>query len=346
MSNLKLVTIVVTSCLLSLLIYIRPDISAMGKHVRPQISPAERSPSLTAAKTPSQCLPLPSAVREKEAPSKNCSRPFAVMFDGGRLGNQMCQYLSLMLLRKQFGIKIAIRAKMKRILTTSFENVWVPLNGSKCFTQHTQRILYRNLYNQLFNFNEGNPEAYPLSKSYFISNYPCPIELLLPWREKLSKVLVFKPKILEEARRRMHRSLEAAGLAESPDLTVVTVHVRRTDYISYVKSRYGLAPLTATYFHRAFNYFRKRFAHPVFLVTTDDKKWCEDHILGPDVLYAGSQDPSVDIALLSQGNHTIVSFGTFGFVSAFLGKGMIVHPENNPTYNCESSGVTLSVPVS
>lgn len=60
----------------------------------------------------------------------------------------------------------------------------------------------------------------------------------------------------------------------------------------------------------------------------------------------GSQDPSVDIALLSQGNHTIVSFGTFGFVSAFLGKGMIVHPENNPTYNCESSGVTLSVPVS
>ncbi|XP_037784168.1 galactoside alpha-(1,2)-fucosyltransferase 1-like isoform X2 [Penaeus monodon] len=340
MSNLKVVTIVVTTCLLSLLIYIYPDISAVENNLRQQISPEERTPE-----SPTNCLPLPNATTEK-SPGKNCTMPFAVMFDGGRLGNQMCQYLSLLLLRKEYGIKIAIRTKMKKILTSYFENVWVPLNGSKCFAQHTQPISFHEMYKKLFTFSEGNPQAYPLSESYFISNYPCPVDLLLPWREKFREDLVFKPKILEKARKKIHSSLEAAGFAVWADLTVVTVHVRRTDYINHMKSRYGLAPLTKVYFHRAFDYFRERFEHPVFLITTDDRKWCEKHLLGPDVLYAGSKEPSVDIALLSQGNHTIVSFGTFGFVGALLGGGMIVHPENNPTYNCEVSGVTRSVPIS
>ncbi|XP_063586128.1 galactoside alpha-(1,2)-fucosyltransferase 1-like [Penaeus indicus] len=348
MSSLKVVTIIVTTCLLSLLIYIYPvypDISAVENISRQQISSEERTISLSKPKSRTECLPLPSAMAEK-SPGENCSMPFAVIFDGGRLGNQICQYLSLMLLRIQYGIRIAILPKMKKILTSYFDDVWVPLNGSKCFAQHTQPISFPKMYKKLVTFSKGNPQTYPLSESYFINNYPCPVDLLLPRREKFKEDLVFKPEILEKARKQIHSSLEAAGIAVSADLTVVTVHVRRTDYINHIKLRYGLTPLTEVYFQRAFDYFRERFTYPVFLVTTDDFKWCKEHILGPDVLYAGSEEPSVDIALLSQGNHTIVSFGTFGFVGALLGGGIIVHPENNPTYNCELSGATVSVPVS
>lgn len=154
--------------------------------------------------------------------------------------------------------KIAIRTKMKNILTTHFENIWVPLNDSSCFNHHTKAILFNDLYRKLFAFSESNRRSYPLSESHFVRNYPCPLDLLLPWREKLKGVLVFKPEILEKARRQIRSALETAGIVMSSDITLITVHVRRTDYIEHMKSRYGLRPLTKNYFSRAFDYFRDR----------------------------------------------------------------------------------------
>ncbi|XP_042859146.1 galactoside 2-alpha-L-fucosyltransferase Sec1-like [Penaeus japonicus] len=70
--------------------------------------------------------------------------------------------------------------------------------------------------------------------------------------------------------------------------------------------------------------------NPVFVVVSDDHSWCHRVLEGGDVVVAGSQkDPVNDIALLSLGDHNVISYGTFSFMGATLARGDVAHPMNN-----------------
>merc|ERR1712018_724568 len=57
-----------------------------------------------------------------------------------------------------------------------------------------------------------------------------------------------------------------------------------------------------------------------FIVASDDRKWCQEMFeKETDVIMTQRlHRPDLDLAILSQCNHTIISFGTFSFWSAFL----------------------------
>ncbi len=49
------------------------------------------------------------------------------------------------------------------------------------------------------------------------------------------------------------------------------------------------------YFNRAMDYFKKKYDDPLFLVVSNDMKWVQENVRGPDVVYAG-QSPSRPIS--------------------------------------------------
>jgi len=78
-------------------------------------------------------------------------------------------------------------------------------------------------------------------------------------------------------------------------------------------------------FQTAMDWFRKNIGGPlIFLIVSDDVKWCKKHLLGPKDVKIASKSPEHDLALLSSSNHTIIDYGTFGVWGALMTGGHTV----------------------
>ena len=72
-----------------------------------------------------------------------------------------------------------------------------------------------------------------------------------------------------------------------------------------------------------------RFDRVMFLVMSDDLKWCKENLnkLSKNVVVVYEIATVMeDLALLASGKHVIISIGTFGFWGAMLAGGEIAFP--------------------
>ena len=84
-----------------------------------------------------------------------------------------------------------------------------------------------------------------------------------------------------------------------PSVTV-GVHVRRTDYQQYLQAvrKEGGLYLSRQFYVDGMDYFRKKYKNPIFIVASDDLKWCRKNLLAPDVQFTFdpiSNKPASDI---------------------------------------------------
>ena len=69
---------------------------------------------------------------------------------------------------------------------------------------------------------------------------------------------------------------------------LVGVHVRMTDYHAHMNNMYGPSRIPgANYFNKSMSYYRQKYVNPLFLVVSNDMKWCQNVLKGSDILYAG-----------------------------------------------------------
>jgi len=103
--------------------------------------------------------------------------------------------------------------------------------------------------------------------------------------------------------------------------------VRRTDYIQWVENRYKGHPVDQNFFGHCMKEYRKKLGPgTLFLVTSDDIPWCREHLASEDVVFpefseTGFDPVVMDFLLLTQTNHTIYDYGSFGFWGAVLAGG-------------------------
>ena len=98
---------------------------------------------------------------------------------------------------------------------------------------------------------------------------------------------------------------------------------------------------TLDYFHAAMNYFRQQYTNCVFLVATDDVKWCRKHLMAPDVVMIADNKAKVtsrkrvddvqrDVSILRLVEHNILSTGTFSWWIGWFTPGQVVYYKNYP----------------
>ena len=69
---------------------------------------------------------------------------------------------------------------------------------------------------------------------------------------------------------------------------LVGVHVRLTDYHAHMNNMYGPSRIPgANYFNKSMSYYRQKYANPLFLVVSNNMKWCQNVLKVSDILYAG-----------------------------------------------------------
>ena len=130
--------------------------------------------------------------------------------------------------------------------------------------------------------------------------------------------------------RRYRRSAKITG-----DVTPVAVHVRRSDYLSSLARASGRHVASADYFHTAMNYFRRRYTNCLFVVATDDVRWCRKHLLARDVILIAkhkiplaskfADDVERDVSVLRLVEHSILSTGTFSWWIGWFTPGEVVY---------------------
>jgi hypothetical protein len=110
-------------------------------------------------------------------------------------------------------------------------------------------------------------------------------------------------------------------LTESNLSTWIGVHVRRSDFI-------GLQFISSDeYLLTSVKYFVTRFPNAHFIVASDDKPYCQKLFRNQSNIFLTPDSFSVgeDLITLSLCEHSIITGGTFGWWTAFLANGIVIH---------------------
>jgi galactoside 2-L-fucosyltransferase 1/2 len=152
--------------------------------------------------------------------------------------------------------------------------------------------------------------------SIILPNYIQLPTYIAPLLSEIRQIFQFKEDIIDEAQRLLHSA--SRGMK---NITYVGVHVRRTDYIGYLKSKHKASPVKPDYFLRQMDVFRNKYQRVLFVVMSDDNKWCKRELRGDDIVVTNKKSPGQDLAIMAACNHSIIDYGTYGVWGAILSGG-------------------------
>lgn len=216
---------------------------------------------------------------------------------GGRLGNQMFQYATLLGIKHKKGYDILLDKQnlYQSMLMNTFD-----LKG--CDIVENEDILFNSTYCEnchCFDFNvlevenDTNLRGYFQTEKYF---HHC--------KDLVKKEFTFKDQILNEV---------DLFLRPYNEQNLVSIHVRRTDYLVYTNIH---ARCDMFYYQQAIEKFND--PNTLFVVVSDDIAWCKENFKMENVIFSsGSYD--FDLCLQSKCDHHIISNSTFSWWGAWLG---------------------------
>ena len=230
----------------------------------------------------------------------------------GGLGNHMFQYASLLGIAKRNHLFPMILGKMKLI-----SSVFHLHNQPK--TWKCQRINIGGQKAGIYNKKTEVIKAKLVKKNKkcaFLHGYFQSYKYFSNIEGKLRKYFTFKNEVQQVAKRFLHGT---------EDFVRVGVHIRRGDYMKNKTRKYGFTVATKEYLTRAVDYFNKRYNKILYVVCSNDKQWSRDNFPVNNSLFSHYEDGGVDLAILSQCNHTIMTVGSFSWWAAWLANGTTLY---------------------
>jgi len=113
-------------------------------------------------------------------------------------------------------------------------------------------------------------------------------------------------------------------LARITDCNVISVHVRRGDYISVPEHARRYGQCSFDYYQTAFEFLRSRVNDPTVFVFSDDPEWSKENLKFPCPTIFVSHNTGnrnhEDLRLMSACRHFIVANSTFSWWGAWLGR--------------------------
>ena len=204
----------------------------------------------------------------------------------GRLGNQMFQYAALK------GIAAHNSTDYCLPSDTSLHKCFrIPNKGTEIFYPIRKESSYEFDEN-IFNCSEGDLYGFFQTEKYFYH-----IE------EELRKDFRFYDIIFNSCSHYRKHILSEE---------VVALHVRRGDYITDP----NFVLLELDYYLEALKYF----PDSEIMVLSDDINWCREQFVGKRFKFSSSNDPFIDLCLMSLCDYHIISNSSFSWWGSWLAK--------------------------
>jgi hypothetical protein len=221
---------------------------------------------------------------------------FQKLGEHGRLGNQMFQYALLEGIKDRTGYNIIFSEGKESIDLFKYFDI----SGCHFYNPNDVNVKH-NFIEEYFHFNRKiitcldntNFDGYFQSSRYFDH---C--------KETIIKQFSFKNEYLESAK---------SFLLPYHDKTLVSVHVRRTDYLN-LQNHHPV--LTLDYYTKAFDYF-KDTPNVLFIVTSDDIEWCKENFAQDNIVFSNNPHPT-DMCITSLCHHNIIANSSFSWWGSYL----------------------------
>ena len=223
----------------------------------------------------------------------------------GRLGNAMFQIAASFSIAKQNGRRLYLDGVADSILRNVFVSSKLNYTAGGA-PLSTKEIFADEIHDDLRLPNEDIILCCYLESWRYFNRV----------HTQVREIFTFNRNILREAE---------AVLERDPRVAYVGIHVRRRGL-----PRNSIAPLT--FLQNAMLRYRLLFPVRHFVVCSDDTAWCEEHLgNSSEVTVSSSDRPELDMAMLSLMNASIITYGTFGWWSAWLAGGEVIYWEHPTT---------------
>ena len=182
----------------------------------------------------------------------------------------------------------------------------------------------------------------------FMSGWPNDLKKVKNFVEEMQREFRFCEPIQKRSEqflsdiRTLHMRKLSLAVENLDDIVPIGMHARRTDYNWHVWWVYNGVLVTEEYFKTAMKEFREKLREEgkvaVFIVSSDDLPWCVKHFSEFEDVYFVDQakvDETwneferavLDLAILSNCEHSIISYGTFGMWTGLLAGGKTIMAE-------------------
>ncbi len=245
------------------------------------------------------------------------SKNSLTFFPMGRLGNQMFEYASLLGITKR-NARTAVLTKTSRDQFT------------KCFTRITNE-----LSNDPAAFHPDNtfqpPDLHFADSAFFIGpHYRTLRSQMQSWKYFGHVDDVIRSHFLFDRKSQDYAQEILIEMGKTNNFKVTTtfigIQLRRTDFASTYQNL--INPVSSCYIDQAMVLFEDHFEDIVFIIVSDDIEWSKKNIDLRNRKHYISENhtPCVDLALLANCNHSIISSGSsFGWWGAYLAQGHVTY---------------------
>jgi hypothetical protein len=238
----------------------------------------------------------------------------------GRLGNQMFQLASAIGIANErgFGVGIPIENCTREmgngpidVKTGLLTNVKCDLLD--CFNLPSKYLIQEGRINLQSVYSERNfkfnPQVLTLSPNTDLYGYFQTEKYFKKYRKEILQTFTFKEEYSIGATTFLSEKINSTSMYKD----VVSLHVRRGDYTLYPNHH----PVCSDdYYQSAIGKFN--LENSVFLVFSDDIEWCKKKFEGENFIFSDTDNPYLDLAIMSLCDHHIIANSSFSWWGAWL----------------------------
>jgi len=227
-----------------------------------------------------------------------------VIFENGRLGNQISQYIGL---QQYFSSELIVMIGYKGLnsLFSNLNAVVIPINPGGIVFHGLRKVMYAmakikiiDTYREDDNCTYQGTSRVRLVKDSFFQKNPYEIEEV--------KKLKFKAKL----------SNDELSLFDG-NRNNVFVHMRRGDYLNSENIKMQ-AVKEVGWYKNMMNSFKDMVTNTHFIICTDDVHFVKSHFSNSDRCYISEGDELNDFLLMSRCNYGILSPSTFSLWAVYI----------------------------
>ncbi|BFZ00742.1 hypothetical protein BsWGS_03780 [Bradybaena similaris] len=239
----------------------------------------------------------------------------------GRLGNHMFEYATLMGMAHRYNMTPIIPPDI------SFLDVFkVPtLQGSNSLLRNP--VIYTE--EMAAKYYTGVDKIDPKQDAYLVGFYQSWKYYEHIRQDLQDKYFVLYDNLQKAAKEYINNVLKERNMQGA---TVVGVHVRRGDFVRQRVKGFTVAPIP--YYYRAMAYFRKKYGNVLFIMCTNDLVWAETNLdTGPSIHYSHETDAALDLAIMINCHHMIITSGSYSWWAGYLVRGEVIYYLGYPQPN-------------
>ncbi|ELT98488.1 hypothetical protein CAPTEDRAFT_205606 [Capitella teleta] len=243
---------------------------------------------------------------------------------GGRLGNRMFEFASLIGIGRSNGVSVVIPTRLN-LLDSIFDmtQCQIPTMNSS-----SRKDFYRLITphgTKVYDARFENIRQHFFHSKMIIMGYMQSYRYFQEHEDFIRSCFQFK-KVYKER-------VDHFFKTQIPEnRTVIGIHVRRGDKLDRWHELFSnRSILSVSYFHKAMNLMQMKYPNAFFVVASNDMEWAKANLADRAIMSPFNSSSFVyDFALLANCQHSIISIGTFGWWTAWLANGTTIYFNNYP----------------